>query len=56
MVSNEKPEDQDPKDALGSEVVIVMRLLQKLLALTLGQLYKYVCHLHKFPWITVSVL
>lgn len=38
MVSNEKPEDQRPKeDALGNEAVTVMRLLQKFLALTLGQ-------------------
>lgn len=38
MVSNEKPEDQRPKeDSPGNEAVTVMRLLQKFLALTLGQ-------------------
>lgn len=41
MVSNEKLEDQGPKeDALGNEAVTVMRLLQKFLALTLGQLHE----------------
>lgn len=41
MVSNEKLEDQGLKeDALGNEVVTVMRLLPEFLALTLGQLYQ----------------
>lgn len=35
MVSNEKPEDQGPKeDALGNGAVTGMRLLQEFLALT----------------------
>ena len=41
MVSNEKPEDQGPKeDALGNEAVTLMRLLQEFRALTLEQLYE----------------
>lgn len=41
MVSNEKPEDQGPKeDVLSSEAVTVIRLLQEFLGLTLGQLYE----------------
>lgn len=41
VVSNEKLEDQGPKeDAFGNDVVTVMRLLQELLALALGQLYE----------------
>lgn len=41
MVNNEKLEDEGLKeDALANEAVTVMRLLQNLLALTLGQLYE----------------